>query len=331
MHLKVAFRRLFRCKGKKEEADPPEMLPKLYSLPVEIFLYVVDQLPPPDTAALSLTSKTLLNIVGHQTLRLENIYDRRELLRRFEAHYPQHLLCHQCGIFHRRPRRTRKAMLTHHRSNNETVYCDRKNGTFRNFHHSLQIPFSLVQEVMNRHRYGRKHGLRPNVLNFLEPFLQTEPFETTAKIIQGELSLSVDERACVSSSAFNFETTVKSKYRKYCPHFSTSNIDQFPARPMEKSTEQQSSQRLFFRCLECKTVVYLEYVTSSPAMRMSHLRTTAWYNLGRCSDPFDPQWLAVTGEAKLYPPTYPRMEYLPPSEIAYTNSLSLPKWNVLRK
>ena len=309
---KMALKDVFRSKEKPEY--PLRRISEIYKVPRDVLLCVVDKLSPADVAALALTSKTILNALGRQALKIDNNDDRRELLRRLERRYPNHLLCHQCGVFHLRPPRLRNPVLLYSRRCYEIPACDLLSGCFTNFSTALCISFSLVQEVMNRHRYGRKHGLGLRVMRFNEP-LYPEHFQTRAKIFRGQLYLIIQENMHTLRTEYNLKKIVTHTHIHYCRHFSSNTIRPFPEY-IEHSLAQQKGhkQTVYFQCLECSTFVQLQYRRHSMFSPSSCIKTTAWYRLGPCTDPFDPQWRVLTVDRS--PVRHPRMTYVAAEDVS---------------
>ncbi|KAK2760707.1 hypothetical protein FQN54_001942 [Arachnomyces sp. PD_36] len=131
--------------------DPPleSSARPILKLPLDVLPNIVDRLSPAETAALALSSKAILNAIGTHVLKIERFEDRLELLQHLQILYPQHLLCYQCGRFHLRRNKI-------HEPEDDSP-CDQKNGRY--YFNGSSIPFTAVQQVMNRHLYGEDHGM----------------------------------------------------------------------------------------------------------------------------------------------------------------------------
>ena len=79
-----------------------DMPAPILNLPVDVLCYIVDRISPAEAAALALSSKAILDTVKHQILRIEKTEDRVKLLKHLEVFFLTHILCYQCGKFHRR-------------------------------------------------------------------------------------------------------------------------------------------------------------------------------------------------------------------------------------
>lgn len=186
--LRKFSRNAFYC---QKSSLPLEATPApIQRLPIDLLRYIVDRIPPADAAALALSSKAILSTVGFGVLRIEGIEDRVKLLKHLEVFYPKHLLCYQCGKLHHRRKKIHRYI--------EDTECDRKNGRFSFNSLVLNLPFTRVQEIMNRHRYGKRHGISVKTLNRLRPWI-IGPLDfmlekTRAKIVDGQLFIRMDFR-----------------------------------------------------------------------------------------------------------------------------------------
>ncbi|KAK2760897.1 hypothetical protein FQN54_002138 [Arachnomyces sp. PD_36] len=242
-------------------------------LPVDVVRYIVDNIPPPEAAALALSSKAILNTVGRQVLIIESVEDRVEFLKHLEIFYPKHVLCYQCGKFHQCQR---NAVM-------HVTPCDAKNGWFiSDADHSIRadrVPFTIFQGIMNRHRYGGKHGI-PRV-PLLHPLFSRstrwyKPYRLWAKIVDNELILKRDL----------FTPFGREPYF-YCPHLKLDDIERYYEYRSWSSTEP-----VLVQCIFCGTEIRLDFFTSNGEPWRSRVRV--WYNLGHCRSPFDDKWQALT-------------------------------------
>jgi hypothetical protein len=245
-------------------------------LPVEVLRYIINRIPSTEAAALALSSKTILSAVGSEILRIEGIEDRVELLKHLEVFYPNHLLCYQCGKFHLR----RTSEIHEYEGDTE---CDKKNGRFSFSSHVLDIPFTTVQEVMNRHRYGKRHGISMKCLNRYQVW-RDNPFDhraekTEAKIVDGQLFIRTKIRFLSKHRGRDFKQSCQ-----YCPHQTTSSF---------KPSEFDYNKTTFIRCLECFTEIRWDRTSCNPIF-FGTTRTTVWCNLGHCRSPFETKWRALT-------------------------------------
>lgn len=88
---------------------PEDSQPSVLSiLPTEILLEITAHLPLSSIANLALTSRRMLHRMRHADPFTAintpgNEYQRALFLENFDSKYPDHVLCHACGVFHSRP------------------------------------------------------------------------------------------------------------------------------------------------------------------------------------------------------------------------------------
>ena len=264
---------LCRRKPSTLEATPAPIL----QLPLDVLRYLVDRIPAADAAALALSSKAILSAIGHEILRIEGTEDRVKLLRHLEIFFPGHLLCYQCGKFHRRQNKFHVY--------EEDTECDRKNGRFWGKAFVLDLPFTKAQEIMNRHRYGRKHGISEKNLDrclyryFVSPFDRRSE-KTRAKIVDDQLLIETE----ILFFNEHEQRPVLCQGCRFCPHLASWDF-QFDETSYDNTT--------FIRCVECPTEIRLDVIFWSP-FYIATFRTTVWCNLGPCRSPFEIEWRALT-------------------------------------
>ncbi|KAK2763065.1 hypothetical protein FQN54_009698 [Arachnomyces sp. PD_36] len=275
----------FTCPRKLKRLFNPPTRAKapIEQLPLNVLHYIMDNIPPTEAAALSLTSKTMLSVAGPGILRIEESKDRAELLKHFEIHYPNHLLCYHCGKFF-----LRESSDTH--DPEEETECDKKNGEFSLSPHDPIIPFTTVQEMMNRHRYGRRYGSESvRSLNSYDVYYEEDkPFDyaselTQARIVDGQLIIRKMIHFVSRRKGRDFKQSCQ-----YCPHLTTSSF---------KVSEFDYSKTTFIRCLKCFTEIRWDRTRNflyDLVGFCGRTRTTIWCNLGDCRSPFEANWQALT-------------------------------------
>ncbi|KAL1953817.1 hypothetical protein VTO42DRAFT_2144 [Malbranchea cinnamomea] len=224
-------------------------------VPLDIFLSIIDFLPPADIASLALTGKCIHTALGGNTVFksvLKTVEDRVSFLRRIEQHFPNHLLCHQCGFFH-----SREAVDTLAFKETE---CYAKNGKFEFGWYDL--PFTKFQEVMNRHRFGENAG--PPMETLSRPgaavqsccasrhirYVKTEP-----KIIGSELILTVWVWGTFDRHLTRADAAANWLLRAFCPHQLASAVVAL-LRP-------RVGRGYCLRCPHCLSEFVLEFLPSS--------------------------------------------------------------------
>lgn len=280
--LSKRFERCLRISCPKLRLFKPTTPAPIQQLPADVLRYILNTIPPTEAAALALSSKTILSVVGPEILRIEDNNDRAELLKHLEVFYPEYLLCYQCGKFHiRRTSEIRKY-------EGEDTECDKKNGRFSFSSKVLDIQFTTVQEIMNRHRYGKRHGIHINCLRRWRTW-RDNPLDHRVEIIKAKI---IDDQLFIRISIRFFSTGRGRDFKhncQYCPHLSTSNF---------KAVEFDYSKKTFIRCLECFTEIRWDTFSYGKFLGESDYfgttRTTLWCNLGQCRTPFDVKWQALT-------------------------------------
>ncbi|KAK2787960.1 hypothetical protein FQN52_006966 [Onygenales sp. PD_12] len=189
--------------------NPNELINKL---PLDIIYYLgtSDYLSLVDKSSLALVCKNFWNVLNGpkvlQPLRRPAVgvgltdneaqakEQRLEFLQRLEIQFPKHLLCHHCVTFHLRPKpawRTPQDLSIIGR-------CDMENGVLFSTWGSLPLlPFTLAQEIMNRHRYGDEYGhYLVTDLGFNFPFYRRHADDSRysfgGRIINDELVVKID-------------------------------------------------------------------------------------------------------------------------------------------
>lgn len=78
----------------------------LRELPWELWLIVASFLPPSTARNFALSCRNTFNIMGHESQaalqRPENYRERLRFLEALDIHFPGHLLCLACGVYHKR-------------------------------------------------------------------------------------------------------------------------------------------------------------------------------------------------------------------------------------
>jgi hypothetical protein len=175
----------------------------------------VDHLPPATAAAFALTSKTILDAVGRESLKLEG-EELLALLELLQPDLPNHLLCYHCPVFH-----TKSSI-----SRNEHLGCLQRNGYVAMT--TAQLLFSEAQQAMNNHLYGPRHPVGPNKIH------------VESRNHKGQIKLSEKSEMRVSGSLMLFKQQItwsgnwkkarnSKRYGKdrpitLCPHLRSSEL-----------------------------------------------------------------------------------------------------------
>lgn len=261
----------------------------IYKLPPELIQHVATFIHPPSAALFGLSNKSILTAIGSKVFKLEKPH-RLCCLEALESQLPNHLICHICVSFH--PRRRRRSTVLVYRE----PTCFRESGVFQYGIREFSLLFSDVQQIMNRHRFGEKHGISVKDIAYRRtsnctrfPMLITETAE--ARISGGELLLRTDSRSQFHCYDRQLKMAAIYASHEFCPHASDTEMDLYTFTKSEKP---------FIRCSLCKTETRIRIRKFDTSY--NELQITSWYTLGSCRDPFDPddpQWRAVTEPAPL--------------------------------
>jgi hypothetical protein len=93
---------------------PPSANAKIFQkLPIELWRLIASHLPPSAAASLTLTCYQAVAILGTQYWehlnKRENVFQRLRFLEHLDIHFPNHILCPDCAIYH--PRKTARINL----------------------------------------------------------------------------------------------------------------------------------------------------------------------------------------------------------------------------
>lgn len=271
----------------KKSKSPREVHhPPIHRLPVDVLYCILDYMSPAQTAALALSSQTILNTLGRRVLEIEEVADRAEFLKLLEVHFPEHILCYQCGKFHRRREKVQLAA--------EDTECDKKNGEFFSAARIVNFPFSRVQEVMNRHRYGKKYGVSVEALHLYDNWFiddREHRLENShAKIVNNNLFIRTDIRHVYYGDGARTKENALNIYNVYCPHLTSVSVN---------ANKFDTTKKIYIKCPECHTEIRIDMFRYM--IGLWRIRFTVWYNLGDCRNPFDSQWRLVTEAADALP------------------------------
>ncbi|EGE81346.1 hypothetical protein BDDG_04288 [Blastomyces dermatitidis ATCC 18188] len=260
-------------------------LPPFFNLSDDVIYYLIKAIPPADGAALAVTCKAIWFIIGGSPgvrKLIENKKDRVSLLARLEIFFPQHVLCHQCAVFHRRQKLNRHISF-------QPRPCDEVNRPIKFWDCFYHLPFSLAKEVMNRHRYGKDYGCPiseigccAGELGCPEHFRFRRLFGS-AKIVNGNLVLQTDQYAVLCGKEGPVLPSA---------NFFHSRNGTFPTLLFSKIRGKRECT--FMRCPDCSSEFRL-LVDRVEGKNLVRQRITTWINAGACETPYDPQWISAAG------------------------------------
>ena len=264
----------------------------LLALPVEIIQYISVAFLPADAAAsLALCSRSMLKILGSQTLRSLNhsAIERRRFLKNLEKDLPDWLFCYHCLTFHPVDQNGDPYQLW--RFFNERK-CVRVNGVV-SIGYVYHIRYEYVQLLMRNYRLGRPHEVYLQKLNHgFARHLPNTSLEAavTARIVAGELFLQVKYTLKLLKSWDAF--LILSNIQNFCPH-----ILGFRDSIFAQALRCRLSHADQLPCIECKEQKHCRECSTSFRLGIRTLRQSVtevqvdiWRCLGSCESPFDPKW-----------------------------------------
>ncbi|PGH03680.1 hypothetical protein GX51_03944 [Blastomyces parvus] len=279
--LSLGINRINRRRKETVQVSYQNGLPAFFNLSDDVIYYLIKTIPPADGAALALTCKAIWSIIGGSAgIRklVENKEDRISLLARLEIFLPQHVLCHQCAVFHRRQKLTRHTPF-------EPRPCDDVNKRIKFWDFCFHLPFSLAKEVMNRHRYGKEYGCSITEITRVAWELGCpEHFRfrrllARAKVVNGDLILQTNPYAVLCG----------------CEGPVLPSADYFHSRngmvPTLLFSETPGKRECtFIRCPDCSSEFRL-LVEMLEGKNLVRQRITTCINAGTCETPYDPRWI----------------------------------------
>ncbi|KAK2813446.1 hypothetical protein FQN50_000762 [Emmonsiellopsis sp. PD_5] len=304
LRLRFKLRRLWRPPPAPAPApvvkqNPNELINKL---PLDIIYYLgtSDYLSPADKASLALVCKNFWNVLnGHKVLRQlgratvgvgwtvkeEQVNQPRlDFLQRLEIQFPKRLLCYPCATFHR----CRKPAWYSEYYFSYVSRCDMQNGTLRNADYRPILPFTLAQEIMNRHRYGDDYGYSPLTDLEFDPRLayregREARYSFRARIINDELVVKIDYAVLFRNDSLKDKTDALQWIFYQCTSLGYDWPD------YRADLRKQAKECRSVRCQECLTEARL-IVDPTYSTKRGEVWLTKYINLGPCSNPFDPKW-----------------------------------------
>ena len=195
----------------------------IFALPVEIIQHISAAfLPVDDAASLALSSRSMLMILGTQTLRSllsdRNATERTRFLENLERNLPDWLLCPHCSKFHRVDPNAHPLQLWRYWNEKK---CVRVNGVVTigcRYH----IRYEYVQLLMRDYRLGRP--IEAYLTGLSDRHTEHLPEQSlrrivTVRIVGGELVLKVKYTLKLPK---NWDTTLyQTPISPLCPHITT--------------------------------------------------------------------------------------------------------------
>ena len=271
----------------------------LEGLPVELLQFIASYLPLSAAASFALSSKCISYVVGRQYwyhLRSQPL-EYEIFLGFLEKDMNRHWLCHQCLIFHLKPKLhpTLKYGLAHPAW--KCTQCEydisSPNASPYTYPGIEWISHLMVHMAMNCHFFGSEHG---EPLDIFSGPSHTDSFQdgrgeiyTEACIVDNELFLRCQHLVAIPSSKdFGYI-----RPHIICPHIRS--LD--PENPMAPIIKCLLSHRNTVSCEKCKGLRQCRSCNTEFNIQISRfgatghvLEITYWKNLGAGRSPDDPKW-----------------------------------------
>lgn len=140
-------------------------------LPKDLWEHIASYLGTMDAASLAVSSKTLAEKLGNEPLRRlgepgNEVLKVNFLHQNYDHRMPNHLLCHQCGAFHRRLNPGREVFKADYVAN-PLVTCPKVRTTVlprTRIAHLRQLPYGHIQLALREAAYGPEYGLNHEIL-----------------------------------------------------------------------------------------------------------------------------------------------------------------------
>lgn len=269
-------------------------------LPVEIWQYIASYLPIVSAASLALCNRYLFKVLGtrywHELSTKPAL--KVEFLSNFEKDLPNHWICYNCAVFHRRhpDQESRWDFFIRDFKQLYDPPCVTKNWVHVGWA-DIGIKQYQVQLAMNRHRYGLSHGIP--VESFYHPW--------STKSEQQSLDKSYFMRARIVNDEFILCYRRRFRLRKNSGRYPIDFIqDRFGDVPLlpnwPSSIDTVSFDRLlhyvypntrsgFEGCRNSATEFHVE-ILDEAGSPFRDVIVSVWKNLGSGKAPPDSTWEA---------------------------------------
>jgi hypothetical protein len=157
-----------QLKRRREKQEKMERL--ISSVPSRVWRRIAELLDPADAASLAITSWTLREKVGDETLVVlalpENRHHRIRFLNHMDQSLPYHLLCFPCGRYHRRINVGEEKLKVDYVSN-PVFSCPLVTSTRlprMRLVHDRELPYTFIQLATRHTMYSTRHGIHTDRL-----------------------------------------------------------------------------------------------------------------------------------------------------------------------
>ena len=293
--------------GNTDRSHKRPHISSLERLPIELLQSIASHLPLSTAASFALSNKYICYVLGRQYwqhLRSQPL-EYEIFLGFLEKDMSSHWLCHQCLIFHLKPKIHPILKYGLARPPWPTWKCVRPpyylSRTMSRPYTFPPVPIShlMVRMVMNRYLLGSEHGEPLDI--FSEP--SPSPFHRTycpspkrwgristeACIVANELYVRCQHRFEIPSSK-NFEYIPR---HDICPHIKSLDPEHLMAPIIKcllshRNTASCENCKGLRQCRSCTTEFEIQISPLGPTDHV--LETTYWKNFGAGRSPDDPKW-----------------------------------------
>ena len=266
------------------------------NLPIEIIQLILSYLSPTSQAAMTLTNKSLLQVIGTKSwTELASSSQRSEertnflLLLEKDYYLPDHWLCRDCIVFHHKHVYPRRCPA-------HTVISSFCAGP------CTGLRWADIHLVMQRHLYGERFGLPIKALSENESSGSSNyswsfrEYVSSGKIVDGEvlikLQITLDARAHIESTFFRICMHLR------LPHTKTSLDDTEFQQAISCRLKHLRLQQnicafctpILRRCKWCAIEYELSITNSVGKLHDRRLQINVWANAGSGQHHSDPKW-----------------------------------------
>jgi hypothetical protein len=305
--------------------QPPGRQPPEIRLPPEIILLIADHLDTTSRVLFALTCKKLHSLCFPSKLNLTH-KEKQALLLLMEKDTPRHYFCHCCTLLH--PWRLERSgpsgwiSLDH-------MLCNPAD--YRSMH--TEMEYTHARLIMNRHFYGKKHGLSPKIFHygqslFCNPTVYglTGNYTSTWRIIDDKL---MNMRVLnINGSYSGIRHYLEYPSRKPCGHLLLEQEYCKGTRvQLPELREGLTTRRTFDPCYQSRgscSVCLTDYcIDIIPGRKGNYnIRLLIYNQLGECRSPYDWEWQIMIAFYRL-PKAGPRKAF----PIEYGTGAIMDRWN----
>ena len=267
-------------------SEKPPRVPPLLTIDIAAFKHIVLLLYPVDRACLALTCKPLLNTLGRSTISITDfpLDDRLAFLQHQTPHFPAHILCHWCGLFHLR------AAIT---STTAQHICGQRGSTF-NF--PAVDAYTLLWQDVSPLIREIQTGTLSRPIDGPWPWPPSVPFRASQtiehRVAGGKLLIRTHLRISEVRTPEDIRA-VAAQNSIMCPHQNYLTLG------LLRRLEREHGP-VVYECMECRACMM--YQVSEAARGWWELQCVVWICVGDGASPIREEWVrAVRCDEKYYP------------------------------